>query len=104
MCVCVCVGDRDFFVDRISRGAGELLFWLLLGNGGGNAAVEVVSAVIELGRVTNAQCERSVPSDAGGAESARGRVRGARRHARAPGAASIPVDPGGRPVRARPRI
>lgn len=33
--------------------------------------------VIELGRVTDAQCDRPVPSDAAGAESARGRVRGA---------------------------
>ncbi|CAI6360101.1 unnamed protein product [Macrosiphum euphorbiae] len=33
--------------------------------------------VIELGRVTDAQCDRQVPSNAAGAESARRRVRGA---------------------------
>jgi len=33
--------------------------------------------VIELGRVTDAQCDRPVPSNAAGAESARGRVRDA---------------------------
>lgn len=41
-------------------------------------------ALIELGRVTDAQCDRPVPSDAGGAESACGRVPDARRHASAP--------------------
>lgn len=53
--------------------------------GGNDDGLFYGRGMIELGRVTNAQCDRSVPLDTGGAESARGRVPGARRHARALG-------------------
>lgn len=72
---------RRLFGSSWCRPDGEGMFYgvsvrLLFRNGGGKRRRRryVTVAVIELGRVTNAQCDRSVPSDAGGAESARGRV------------------------------
>lgn len=67
----------------------ETGFGCLVQNGGGwekTTGCFYGRGMIELGRVTNAQCDRSVPSGTGGAESARGRVLSARRHARALGA------------------